>query len=140
MEQLAPEGVRLLAQQGTGWVLFLFACGACAWLLKKWMDAKAECFDLSTKYQVAERELHEKRLAEARDTVGVLHDGAKAAARLADSIEARTQTLQGVVTLVQNLEKSQDTMRPHWNGRLDAISKQLDDLNNRVEVFLRQPR
>lgn len=93
METIFAELARSLAAQGTAYTLLVFMGGALAWVTNLWVKAKNECFDLSST-------LNEKRLTERSETIAVLHAGAQANQKLAESIAVRTETLNNLIVVV----------------------------------------
>lgn len=118
MDAFVPEAIRQLAGQGTGWLLFVIALAACFWLFKRLQDVQ----DAAEK---ARELLHEKRLAETRETLRALNDVAVAQAKLADSIKERTETLKTIAELVTQIERDTAHAYEHWQGRVKGMEQSL---------------
>lgn len=93
MESLAIELVKSLAAQGSAYTLLAIVLIGLVVVTTLWVKAKNECFDLSST-------LNEKRLTERSETIAVLHAGAQANQKLADSIAVRTETLNNLIVVV----------------------------------------
>src|SRR5215218_733238 len=93
MESIFLELVRSLAAQGPAYTLLAISWVALAYITSLWIKAKNECFDLSST-------LNEKRLTERSETIAVLHAGAQANQKLAESIAVRTETLNNLIVVV----------------------------------------
>lgn len=93
MEGLFVELAKSLAAQGAAYTLLGLACTALAYACNRWVKAENKCFDLS-------QTLNEKRITERSETITVLHAGAQANQKLADSIAVRTETLNNLIVVV----------------------------------------
>lgn len=110
MESLIPEGIRQLATQGTGWVLFCFAMGALFWTFRKLlvlMDARGE---------------------EKSSMVLALREGAEANADLARSIRDRTGAFEALSVLVTQLSRDYASNNERWRERVGGMEKTLDEI------------
>lgn len=79
---LIPEGIRALAAQGTGWLLFCFAMAACSWLFRRLLKVLDD------------------RIEEAKAVVLALRVSGEASAELAQSIRDRTAAFELLSALV----------------------------------------
>jgi hypothetical protein len=138
MEQLIPEGVRLLAQQGTGWVLFLFVTAGGVWVLRRLLSDQQRWMLLYEGCQKASQDIQEKRLGEARETTAALNAGAAANMKLALSMDARTQSLETLATLVTQMNRDMERNREMWLGHLSGLLGDLKDIRERIERLERR--
>jgi len=93
MESIFLELARSLAAQGPAYTLLAIAGVALAYVTNKWIKSEGKCFELSST-------LNEKRLTERSETISVLHAGAQANQKLAESIAVRTETLNNLIVVV----------------------------------------
>lgn len=93
MESIFVELARSLAAQGPAYTLLTITGVALAYVTNLWVKAKTQCFELSST-------LNEKRLTERSETISVLHAGAQANQKLAESIAVRTETLNNLIVVV----------------------------------------
>lgn len=99
MDSLIPEGIRALASQGTGWLLFCFSSAGAYVLLRLLLKSKQDCMDLS-------ETLHEKRLEEAKLFAAAMNSTATALTDLHNSMDQRTLSLNSLVALGTQTERS----------------------------------
>lgn len=116
MEMILTELVRSLASQGPAYTMLALSLVANAYVTYLWMKAKNECFDLSST-------LNEKRLTERSETIAVLHAGATANQKLAESIAVRTETLNNLIVVVTT--------------GTDRLERVLADILRRIEELRR---
>lgn len=116
MEGILIELVRSLAAQGPAYTLLAIVGAALAYVTTKWIQSQHTCLELSNA-------LNEKRLTERSETISVLHAGAQANQKLAESIAVRTETLNNLIVVVTA-----------GTTRLESI---LADLMRRVEELRR---
>jgi hypothetical protein len=119
-----PEGIRQLAGQGTGWLIATMLVAVILWLYRR-----LESIQIAS--EAARELLHEKRLLEARETLGALNEVAKAQTELADAITARTETLKTIAALVTQIERDIGSQYEHWQLRVTGIERILEELRQR---------
>jgi hypothetical protein len=124
MDAFVPEGIRQLAGQGTGWLIATMLVAVILWLYRRLETVQ-------TASETARELLHEKRLLEARETLGALNEVAKAQTELADAITARTETLKTIAALVTQIERDIGSQYEHWQLRVTGIERILEELRQR---------
>jgi prophage DNA circulation protein len=135
MDSLIPEGIRQLASQGTGWVLFLFASAFAFWLLSQLLKSKQICADQAAQATEAREQLQERRVEEARQTAAALGAAATTLADLASSVKDRTSTLDMLVNLVKQTARDIEQNGLRWQDRVANIDRMLDDISKRqIEI------
>lgn len=121
MEGILTELVRSLAAQGPAYTLLAITLAALAYAINQWIKSEGKCFELSST-------LNEKRLTERSETIAVLHAGAQANQKLAESIAVRTETLNNLIVVVttgtERLERALIDIRQHVADN----RRQIDDL------------
>jgi hypothetical protein len=123
VEALGTELVRALALQGTGWLLFCLATIAGVLIFRKLLEVQATSVENIKEADKLRQDLQEKRIVEAKETVAVLHEGAQANQKLADSVGVRTETLNRVVELQMAIEKDIENNNANWQLRMAALDK-----------------
>jgi hypothetical protein len=93
MEGIVIELARSLAAQGAAYTLLTITGIALAYVTTRWVKSENKCFELSST-------LNEKRITERSETISVLHAGALANQKLAESIAVRTETLNNLIVVV----------------------------------------
>ena len=120
MEGLLTELVKSLSSQGPAYTLVAIAMAAAAYAVNGWIKAEGKCSELSST-------LNEKRITERSETIQVLHAGAQANQKLADSIAVRTETLNNLIVVVTT-----------GNDRLERLVaeglRRLEERRHRVET------
>lgn len=116
METILIELVRSLAAQGPAYTVLAIVGLALAYVVHRWIKAENKCFDLSST-------LNEKRLTERSETIAILHAGAQANQKLAESIAVRTETLNNLIVVV--------------TSGTDRLSLVLADILRRIEDLRR---
>lgn len=124
MEGILTELIRSLAQQGPAYTLLAITGVALAYAINKWIKAESKCFELSST-------LNEKRLTERSETIAVLHAGATANQKLAESIAVRTETLNNLIVVVT-------TGTERLERVLTDIRQQIAELRQQVAENRRQ--
>lgn len=116
MESIAIELVRSLAAQGPAYTLLAIVGVGLAYVTTKWIKSENKCFELSNT-------LNEKRITERSETITVLHAGAQANQKLAESIAVRTETLNNLIVVV--------------TAGTDRLERVLSDVLRRIEELRR---
>lgn len=130
MTDLLPEGIRALATQGTGWLLFCFACGAVVWLFRLLQASQATCAQ-------QQRDLSEKRIEEARQTVTAMAAHAQAQIDLVESMRDRTEVLRSLDQNVTQLRRDTDAYQGRWQDRVIGWERSLEEALRRLEELQR---
>lgn len=138
MESLAYELIKSLASQGTGYILFCLSTIAGVLIFRKLLEVQATSIENMKDADRLRQELQEKRIIEAKETVGVLHEGAQANQRLAESVGVRTETLNRVVELQMAIERDIENNNENWQLRVAAIDKGMSELRQLVIDSLRK--
>lgn len=112
METLIPEGIRQLASQGTGWLLFLFAAAACVWLFRRLLTTLQE------------------RITEATTVALALRESAEATAELAQAVKDRTSAFDALSVLVSQQVKDYATNNQNWEKTGARWERMLEDIRN----------
>lgn len=139
METLGTELVRTLALQGTGWLLFCLATIAGVLIFRKLLEVQATSVENIKEADKLRQDLQEKRIIEAKETVAVLHEGAQANQKLADSVGVRTETLNRVVELQMAIEKDIESNNANWQLRMAALDKAVDEVRRIMVDCKRKP-
>lgn len=139
MEALGTELVRALALQGTGWLLFCLATIAGVLIFRKLLEVQATSVENIKEADKLRQDLQEKRIVEAKETVAVLHEGAQANQKLADSVGVRTETLNRVVELQMAIEKDIENNNANWQLRMAALDKAVDEIRRLMVDCKRKP-
>jgi len=137
-ESLAAELIKSLASQGTGYILFCISAIAGALIFRKLLEVQATSIENMKEADRLRQELQEKRIIEAKETVGVLHEGAQANQKLAESVGIRTETLNRVVELQMAIEKDIEGNNENWQRRVDALDKNVGELRQLIIDSLRK--
>jgi hypothetical protein len=116
MESIVVELARSLAAQGAAYTLLTITGAALAYVTMRWVKSKQECFELTSA-------LHDKRVTERSETISVLHAGAQANQKLAESIAVRTETLNNLIVVV--------------TAGTDRLERVLSDVLRRIEELRR---
>lgn len=116
MEGVLIELARSLAAQGPAYTLLAITGAALAYVTMRWVKSENKCFELSNT-------LNEKRITERSETISVLHAGAQANQKLAESIAVRTETLNNLIVVV--------------TAGTDRLERILADILRRIEGLRR---
>jgi hypothetical protein len=127
MDGLISEGVRSVALQGTGWLIACFLAGGMVWMFRQLQAAQSSLVVLQKECGVLINDLNEKRLVETKGNLGALHEVAKAQLVLADSINARTETLKTIAELVTRVERDMTMSFEHWQPRVKGLEEGLGE-------------
>ena len=139
MENLAAELIRSLASQGTGYILFCLSTTAGVLIFRKLLEVQATSIENMKEADRLRQELQEKRIIEAKETVNVLHEGAAANQKLAESVGVRTETLNRVVELQMAIEKDIENNNENWQLRVVALDKAIAEIRQLIVDSLRKP-
>lgn len=139
MDALAAELFRALALQGTGWLLFCLAAIAGVLIFRKLLEVQATSVENMKEAEKLRQDLQEKRIIEAKETVVVLHEGAAANQKLAESVGVRTETLNRVVELQMAIEKDIESNNTNWKLRVDALDKGIEEIRRLMVDCKRRP-
>ena len=132
MENLAAELIKSLASQGTGYILFCLSTVAGVLIFRKLLEVQATSIENMKEADRLRQELQEKRIIEAKETVNVLHEGAQANQKLAESVGVRTETLNRVVELQMAIEKDIENNNDNWQLRVAALDKGVELLSKAI--------
>jgi uncharacterized protein Yka (UPF0111/DUF47 family) len=110
MDSLIPEGIRQLASQGTGWLLFLFAGAACIWLFRRLLAVL------------------EKMIEDGKTAVLALRENGEANTDLAQSVQARTGAFDRLAEAVMQLIRDISNNDTAWRDRVSRLEKNLDEI------------
>jgi hypothetical protein len=127
MDGLISEGVRSIALQGTGWLIACFLAGGMVWMFRQLQTAQSGLVTLQKECAGLVNDLNEKRLVETKGNLGALHEVAKAQLVLADSINARTETLKTIAELVTRVERDMTMSFEHWQPRVKGLEEGLGE-------------
>jgi hypothetical protein len=139
VEALGTELIRTLALQGTGWLLFCLSTIAGVLIFIKLLGVQATSVENIKEADKLRQDLQEKRIIEAKETVAVLHEGAQANQKLADSVGVRTETLNRVVELQMAIEKDIENNNTNWQLRMAALDKAVDEIRRLMVDCKRKP-
>lgn len=139
MDVLATELFRALALQGTGWLLFCLSVIAGVLIFRKLLEVQATAIENMKEAERLRQDLQEKRLVEAKETVNVLHEGAAANSKLAESVGVRTETLNRIVELQMAIEKDIESNNANWKLRVDALDKGIEEIRRIMVDDKRRP-
>jgi hypothetical protein len=132
VEGVFTEAFKSLASQGTGWLLFVLACGVIIWLTNRLLNAQQAC-------DVIRETLNEKRIAEARETISALNNSSQSNAELARNIDTRTKALETLTQVVSQMERTSQSVQTYWQGRTDEMNRKIDNVISRLEELQRRP-
>jgi hypothetical protein len=139
VDVLATELFRALALQGTGWLLFCLSVIAGVLIFRKLLEVQATAIENMKEAERLRQDLQEKRLVEAKETVNVLHEGAAANSKLAESVGVRTETLNRIVELQMAIEKDIESNNANWKLRVDALDKGIEEIRRIMVDDKRRP-
>lgn len=139
MDVLATELFRALALQGTGWLLFCLSVIAGVLIFRKLLEVQATAIENMKEAERLRQDLQEKRLVEAKETVNVLHEGAAANSKLAESVGVRTETLNRIVELQMAIEKDIESNNANWKLRVDALDRGIEEIRRIMVDDKRRP-
>jgi hypothetical protein len=138
MEVFVPEGLRQLANQGTGWLVACLLAAAFAWAMKALLQAKQDCVTMQKECTDARDANHEKRIAEATAMAIALRSSAEANVLLAASMKEPVAALHNLAQLINQLLRDTETRRSVWLGELDSIKRGLADNRQQLEAMQRR--
>lgn len=133
MEGILTELARSLAAQGPAYTLLTITGTALAYAIHQWIKAEVKCSELSST-------LNEKRLTERSETIAVLHAGAQANLKLAESISVRTETLNNLIAVVTGGTESVQRALGELRQQVVDNRMQLADILRMTEERRRGPR
>lgn len=131
MESLTEEGVRLLAQQGTGYVLLCFVTAGWIWYAREVTKERRE-------NERIRDELQEKRITETSRTVTTLVEVAAAMKSAGTALEEGKESRVALTQLVLQLAKDIERNYESWKPEVAAIRADLAKLIQLLEELLRR--
>jgi PleD family two-component response regulator len=123
MENIATEGFRTLAAQGTGWLLFCIAVAGGIWLFKSLLQAKSDLLTTQQAAQAATEIIWRERLVEKEAALTLIHAGTLTNQKLAENLEAAREANEALATLVQQIDRDMKVNDTHWKAWAASTDK-----------------
>lgn len=130
IDEILKTVAETLVSEGGGWMLAA-VMGIIVYIMdKRVTEAKAKIDDDL-------RDHYEKRIAEFRQVLDTLSSSTQAIGTMQTSVSASSEAINGLAQAFAKMLREFEGQQDIWENRASAITKQLDDIQRRVENLRR---